>query len=57
MFEDIKNHKAEVANQILKGFDSDIEKGVYVDNAENRKLGWVGRQYGGYKKQEDFAVE
>jgi hypothetical protein len=32
--------------------DVDLEKGVYKDNYENRKLGRVGQQFGGRKKEE-----
>ena len=31
---------------------NDIEKGFYVNNSENRKLGRVGQQYGGKKKED-----
>lgn len=44
-------------NQILKGFQDDIEKarhGVYADNAQNRRLQRVGQEYGkaAQKKEE-----
>ena len=45
-FDDIQTHRAAVQGNILKAFGVDIEKGVYVNNAENRKLGRVGRTYG-----------
>lgn len=45
-FNDIQIHRAAVQGNILKAFGVDIEKGVYVNNAENRKLGRVGRTYG-----------
>lgn len=45
-FNDIQNHRQEIKDNILKSFGVDIEKGVYVDNSENRKLGRVGRSYG-----------
>jgi hypothetical protein len=38
----------------------DLEKGVYKDNYENRKLGRVGQQFGGRKKEEpnkDFSYQ
>ena len=50
-FDDIQTHRTGVQENILKAFGVDIEKGVYVDNAENRKLGRVGRTYG--KSQTD----
>jgi len=31
-----------------------IEKGVYINDAENRKLGRVGQKYGGEKKEKEF---
>lgn len=45
-FDNIQTHRAGVQENILKAFGVDIEKGVYVNNAENRKLGRVGRTYG-----------
>lgn len=47
--DDIKKAQQDRKDNILKGFDVEIEKGksgVYEDNAENRKLGRVGKQYG-----------
>lgn len=38
--------------QIVRSFTNDIEKAVYVDNAENRKLKRVGQTYGS-KKNDD----
>lgn len=35
--------------QVVESFTNDIEKAVYVDNAENRKLKRVGQTYGGKK--------
>lgn len=54
--EDIKNRRNEVRNNIAKGFGcefvkaqddelGEIEKAVYADTAQNRKLGRVGREY------------
>ena len=41
-----------IRQNILKSFGiSDIEKGVYFDNAENRKLGRVGQKFGGKKEE------
>ena len=42
MFEDINIHRQAVAQNLVDSF----EKARYVDNAENRKLGRVGREYG-----------
>lgn len=42
---DILKHKIEVCTNILKSFGLDLEKAVYVDNAENRRLGRVGLPY------------
>lgn len=50
-FNNIQTHRVGVQENILKAFGVDIEKGVYVDNSENRKLGRVGRTYG--KTQSD----
>lgn len=51
---------ADPESQLLKSFRSiaiahvgDIEKGIYADNALNRKLGRVGQSYGGKKKDDD----
>lgn len=51
---------ADPESQLLKSFRSiaiahvgDIEKGVYADNALNRKLGRVGQTYGGKKKVDE----
>lgn len=51
---------ADPESQLLKSFRSiaiahvgDIEKGVYADNALNRKLGRVGQTYGGKKKEDE----
>nr|DAM87849.1 MAG TPA: hypothetical protein [Caudoviricetes sp.] len=54
--EDIKNRRNEVRNNIAKGFGcefvkaqddelGEIEKAVYADTAQNRKLGRVGKEY------------
>ena len=54
--EDIKNRRNEVRNNIAKGFGcefvkaqddelGEIEKAVYSDTAQNRKLGRVGKEY------------
>ena len=48
----IQERNAGVALNILKGFveyEEMIEKAVYADNPENRKLGRVGQSYGGKK--------
>jgi hypothetical protein len=38
---------------IQKGFiDSDLEKGTYANNAQNRKMGRVGQSFGGGKEKE-----
>lgn len=51
--EQIRQRRMEIQNavtdNILKGFESDIEKarhGTYADNAENRRLMRVGQKYG-----------
>lgn len=51
--EQIRQRRMEIQNavsdNILKGFDVDIEKarsGTYADNAENRRLMRVGQKYG-----------
>lgn len=51
--EQIRQRRMEIQNSvsdnILKGFESDIEKarsGTYADNAENRRLMRVGQKYG-----------
>ncbi len=49
---DIMKHRLNVSQNILKSFDTDIEKaryGIYEDNAENRRLGRVGQKYGSKK--------
>ena len=64
--EDIQNRKNEVRNNIAKGFGcefvkaqddelGEIEKAVYADTAQNRKLGRVGKEYhrGKGKKEDD----
>ena len=54
--DDIKKHKNDIRDNILKSFNTDIEKarsGVYEDTAENRKLNRVGQQYGSKKEQEE----
>jgi len=55
---------ADPESQLLKSFRSiaiahvgDIEKGVYADNALNRKLGRVGQTYGGKKKDDEHESE
>jgi len=59
----------QIQAEILKGGDyntltemrdialQNIQKAVYVDNAQNRKLGRVGQQYGGKKKIDDEIEE
>ena len=42
MFEEISQHRAEVAQQLVNTF----EKARYVDNTMNRKLSRVGKEYG-----------
>ena len=42
MFEEISQHRAEVAQQLINTF----EKARYVDNTMNRKLSRVGKEYG-----------
>lgn len=48
-----------VQNNIQKSFEPDIEKAVYADTAENRKLGRVGQEYhrGKGKKEEDTDID
>lgn len=48
----ILNKQAERKINIIKGFlnDDDLEKAVYADNAENRKLQRVGKEWGGKKE-------
>ena len=54
--EDIQSKRNQVRNNIAKGFGcefvkaqddefGEIEKAVYADTAENRKLGRVGQEY------------
>lgn len=49
IFEQIAAKRVEielgVQSNIEKSFDTDIEKAVYADTAENRKLGRVGQKY------------
>jgi len=55
MFNPIEAKRRFTEAQIQKSFDSginvveemDLEKAVYTDNAQNRKLGRVGQEYGG----------
>ena len=54
MFEELKKHREEVANNIAKSFATDFEKAVYVNNAENRKLGRVGLPYGGKSSEKNY---
>ena len=50
----IQKKRQEIANNIAKGFENDIEKarhGTYSDTAENRKLNRVGQEYGNAAKK------
>lgn len=57
--ENIQSKRNIVRNNIAKSFgvefqksyENDIEKAVYADNARNRKLGRVGREYHRGKKK------
>jgi hypothetical protein len=43
---------------IQKGFiDSDLEKGTYANNAQNRKMGRVGQSFGGGKEKDESKKE
>lgn len=60
MQDEIRDSIQENQNQrklnILKGFsdlDNFFEKAVYADNAQNQKLGRVGKTYGGTKKEDE----
>lgn len=52
-FDDIQNKRNEIRNNIAKGFgcefikaqDDELEKAVYADTPQNRKLGRVGQEY------------
>ena len=56
---DIIKHRQAVQENIQKAFEvgfdanAELEKARYVDNARNRKLGRVGLEYGGKKKEEE----
>lgn len=64
--EDIQNRRNQVRNNIAKGFGcefvkaeddefGEIEKAVYADTAENRRLNRVGQEYHrGRKKQKHW---
>jgi len=52
-----ENHASRKLN-ILKGFsdlDDVFEKAVYADNAQNQKLGRVGKTYGGAQEEKPAA--
>ena len=54
MFEELNKRREEVAANIAKSFENDIEKarsGIYEDTPENRRLNRVGQQYGSKKKE------
>ena len=42
-----KNPQDALGDEVAKADDEDLEKAVYADNAQNRKLGRVGQEYGG----------
>jgi hypothetical protein len=50
MDKNVLEFRRTVQGNILKAFEGDeLQKAVYVDNAQNRKLGRVGKEYGGKK--------
>lgn len=50
MDKNVLEFRRTVQGNILKAFGGDeLQKAVYVDNAQNRKLGRVGKEYGGKK--------
>lgn len=51
---DIINNQAKIKLNILKGFidEEQLQKAVYADNTQNRKLQRVGKEWGG-KKEDD----
>lgn len=67
MLEEIRRKREEIRNNICKSFGSDlvkgfndelgvIEKAVYADTAENRKLGRVGQEYHRGKGKKENAA-
>lgn len=48
--------KGDTEDNLFKAWD-EIEKGTYVNNAENRKKGRVGHQYGGKSDKVEFLTD
>ena len=47
---------SDFSESIQKGFkEYDLEKATYANNAQNRKLGRVGNEYGGGKKEKESS--
>lgn len=60
LFDHLNQQRKSVADRIEKSFEPDIQKarsGVYVDNAENRRLNRVGQQYGAPKKDDNKSQQ
>lgn len=57
MENNIINHRNHVISQIQKSFEPEIEKAVYADTPENRKLGRVGQEWkrSKNKKMQDIS--